>query len=304
MKRKSAIFKVSLIAIMIAILCVALSACGLFDQLASIKEVSLYVAEGLEYEEGTGYVSTLGTSFTLGMDWHNARVTSPKIQWYVSCGDVKKELPEKTRFLTYSFGREDIGKTFEFYGTADGINPADKKGIEVTPVYAQLSEPKVSSSTHDVLQNRVQQNRLSSEGLKNVTLNATWNKDCISPDYDVYVKWFVDGVAQTESGDTFTYDVSSITSDCTICVKVEIGYEYKGNTVAKSTEVVLAFVSEYSLASSVKVMPDEEDGRLKSVVADTYYLQGKRSDESSASFTTSLLPYNAYQGASCVWTVR
>lgn len=300
MKKRYAIINTTLALTIIALLCVTLTACGLFEQLATIKYVSVEVVEGLE-SSNVGYVSRIGTPFVLTLDWHNARVTNPKIEWHVSCGEQDEILSCESASLTYEFARENVGKTYEFYGNVDGKK---SHAVKVTPVYAELCKPILSSSTHDLVENRIQQNRLSSDGLKNVMLTASWNKDFISPDYDVYVKWFVDGEAQPESGDTFTYDVSSVTSDCSICVKAEIGYEYNGKTVSESTEVTLVFLSDFELARSVSIAPAAENVNLKEIIDGTYYKKLSGTSDNIVSFSSVLLPENANQSAKCVWSVR
>ena len=300
MKKRYAILNATLALTMIVLLCVALTSCGFFGQLATIKYVSLCVGEGLE-STNEGVVATVGTPFDLWLDWHNERIANPKIEWYISSGGQDEALSCTTKTLNYEFAREDVGKTYEFYGKVEGIK---SETLKIKPVYAKLCAPVISSSTHDLVQNRIQQNRLSSEGMKNVTLTASWNKDYISPDVDVYVKWFVDGAAQIESGDTFTYDVSAVKSDCTVCVKAEIGYEYNGETVSESTEVTLVFLSDYELAQSVSITPVSNDASLKKVIDGTYYKKWSGTSENVVSFESTLLPDNANQNAKCVWSVR
>lgn len=300
MKRRAAVFKVSLIAIMIAILCVALSACGLIDALKVVTDADIVAVYGLEEVSSGEYTANLGQEIKIGVDWHNKRVTSPSIEWHVVLDDDDAVVLKDKSTLTRTFTREDLGKTYSYYVVVEGNVKSEP--IKITPVEAPLSEPTISCSSHSLVDGKIQQNLLVE--LANVSLGASWNEDDISKDIDVYVKWYVDGAAAGEDK-TFTYNAATLVKgDCTVVVTVEIGYEKDGEKVSKTASVTLVFVSEYSLASSVKVMPYEEGGTLQRVVADTYYLQGESDTQKSVSFTTSLLPDSAYQGASCVWTVR
>ncbi len=301
MKRRSAVFKVSLIAIMIAILCVSLSACGLFDALKTITHADLYVIDGLEGSESDGYVAYLGQEFTLGLDWHNARVTSPDIEWFMSVGegeDTSVATGQKT--LAWTFERTDLGKTYTIYAV---VNKVKANGAKITPVEAPLSEPTITSSTHSIVDGKIQQNRL--QELSYIVLSVSWNEEDISQALEIQIKWFIDGELATENARDFSYDAKTlVTKDCNVVISVAIGYQDGDNVVTKNASVTLVFVSEYDLVSSVKIVPYEEGGKLKRVTADTYYLQGESSAENTAKFTTSLAPDSAYQGAECEWTLR
>lgn len=301
MKRRSAVFKVSLIAIMIAILCASLSACGLFDALKTITRADVYVIGGLDGNESDGYVAYLGQEFTLGLDWHNARVTSPDIEWYMSVDegeDTSVATDQKT--LAKTFKREDLGKTYTFYAVVDKVKAT---GVKITPAEAHLSAPSITSSTHSIVDGKIQQNRL--QELSYIMLSVSWNEEDISQTFEIQIKWYIDGVLTSENARDFSYDAKTlVTKDCNVVISVAIGYEDGENTVSKDASVTLVFVSEYDLVSTVKILPYEDGGKLKRVAPDTYYLQGESSAENAAKFTTSITPDSAYQGAECEWTLR
>ena len=301
MKRRTAVFKVSLIAIMIAILCVSLSACGLIDALKTITHADVYAIDGLESGENDVYTAYLGEEFTLGVKWYNARVTSPDIEWRMSADEGEEAVvatDQKTLSLTYE--RANLGKTYTIYAV---VNEIKSSSIKVTPAEAPLSQPTITSSTHSIVDGKIQQNRL--QKLSNVLLSVSWNEEDISQALGIQVKWYVDGVLSAENVRDFSYDAETlVTKDCNVVISVVIGYQNGEDTIAKDASVTLVFVSEYDLVSSVKVFPSEEGGKLKRVAPDTYYLTGESDADNTAEFTTSLSPDSAYQKAKCEWTLR
>lgn len=302
MKRKSTILKITLIIAMVALLCASLTGCGLFGQLAKVKHVDVYAESGLEGSESEGYIAKLGKAFVLSVDWHNARVTSPAIEWHVVVEDSDTELPETDKNYTYTFSRADLGKFYEYYAVVEGIKSTK---IKVTPVEADLDAPTVSSTSHTIVDGKIQQNILAEGGLQNIVLRASWNKDDIAQDLEIYVKWYVGNELKSENSDEFAFDVSGIIDDCTFVVKVEIGYENKdGTKVSKSSSVTLVFVTKYDLAQKVTVVPDEENGNLKRIADDTYYIKGISSSISTIELSSTLLPETANQNADCVWSIR
>ncbi len=301
MKRRSAVFKVSLIAIMIVILCVSLSACGLIDALKTITHASVYAIDGLESGENDVYVAYLGKEFTLGVNWYNGRVTSPDIEWRMSEDDGEEVVVatnQKTLSLTYE--RENLGKTYTIYAV---VNEVKSSSVKITPAEAPLSQPTITSSTHTVVDGKIQQNRL--QELSHIALSVSWNEEDISQALEIQIKWYVDGVLSAENARDFSYDAKTlVTQDCNVVISVVIGYQNGEDTIAKGSSVTLVFVSEYELVSSVKAFPYEEGGKLKRVAPDTYYLTGESDAENTAKFTTSLSPDGAYQNAKCEWTLR
>lgn len=301
MKRRSAIFKVSLIAIMIAILCVMLSACGLIDALKAITHADVYAIDGLESGENDVYVAYLGKEFTLGVRWYNARVTSPDIEWRMSVDEGEETtIATDQKTLSWTYKRADLGKTYTIYAV---VNKVKASSVKITPAEAPLSQPSITSSTHSVVDGKIQQNRL--QELSSIVLSVSWNEEDISQELEIQVKWYVDGVLSAENVRDFSYDAKTlVTKDCNVVISVVIGYQNGEDTIAKGASVTLVFVSEYDLVSSVKVLPYEEGGKLKRVTADTYYLTGEADAVNTAKLTTSLAPDSAYQSAKCEWTLR
>lgn len=294
---KKRILSVSLLALTIALLCVMLTACGLFNALKEIKSVEIIVGEGLE-ESADGYIATLGTTFTLSADWKNRRVVSPALSWHVRCGEEDREIGD-TKTLSFAFERDDLGNDYYFYVVVNEDVKSDE--VKITPQEAPLSAPTIVSASHTITNGQIQQNRL--EEMSNVVLSVEWNKSDISQDLQIEIAWYVDGDKQGEE-ENFVFDVSQIDNDCTIVISVEIGYTTQDGDVRKSANITLSFVSEYLLAQKVLIAPSEDGGRLQRLCADTYYWQKRTADESvSVSFDALLSPSGAKQDAKCTWTV-
>ncbi len=292
---KKKILTVSLVAVMIALLCVMLSACGLFKALREVTKADIVVESGLEEGED-GYITTIGTEFTLSVDWHNKRVVSPAIAWHIKC-EEQDETVADTKTISYTFNRSDVGHTYVFYAVVNDSITTDE--IKITPQIAPLSDPVISSSTHNITGGQIQQNR--AEEISDVSLTVSWNKDYIDEDLQIDVNWYANGTSVSQE-ETYVYVVSDITRDCTIEILVEIGYTTQDDSVTKSASITLSFVSHYEVAQSVKITPSEDGGKLQRLSEGHYYLQSD-ADDASVSFTTLLYPDKAKQDAYCTWTV-
>lgn len=294
---KKRVLSASLVALMIALLCSMLTACGLFNALKDIKSVDIVVGEELE-ESGDGYIATLGTTFTLEADWKNRRVVSPELSWHIRCGEEDKEVGD-AKTLTFAFTRDDLGNDYYFYVIANEDVKSDD--VKITPKEAELSAPIITSSSHTVTDGQIQQNNI--EGISNVSLSVDWNKSDIAQDLQIEIAWYVDGVKQGED-ENFVFDVSAIEEDCSYVVSVEIGYATIDGDVRKSASITLSFVSNYLLVQKVRIVPSEDGGKLQRVCDSTYYWQkSENEDVVSVYFDSLLYPSGARQDAKCTWTV-
>ena len=138
----------------------------------------------------------------------------------------------------------------------------------------------------------VQQNLI--DGAQNVAITAGWNADLIPDDKTISVAWYVDGAKQAETSATFTFDVSGVTDECKINVKVVLS----DGEQTSSAEITLAFVKKFALVEELTI---KADSTLSKVGQNTYYFKATADENKIKSFSTSLSPWNANGNAACEW---
>lgn len=285
------LLKVTLLTLVAILLSTSLVACGLFNSQKEIKAVDIVVISGLEKGQSEGeYIAYLGDEMLLGVNWHNKRVSSADVEWH-EIADGKDSIVEGTdKTYSRSFSKNDLDKKFEYYVVVNQSVESAKITVEVK--YTLVS-PSISANL-SVTDGIVQQNLI--DGAQNVAITASWNADLIPDDKTISVAWYVDGAKQAETDKTFTFDVSGVTDECEIEVKVVLS-DGKQTTSAKIT---LAFVKKFALVEELKI---NADPTLSEVGQNTYYFKATADGDKVKSFSTSLLPWNANGSAACEWTL-
>ena len=286
------ILKVTLLALVAILLSTSLVACGLFNSQKEIKAVDIVVTSGLEKGQNEGeYIVYLGDTMRLGVNWHNKRVSSANVEWH-EIADGKDSIAKGTSGKTYSrtFSKSDLGKKFEYYVIVNQSVESAKISVEVKYI---LTDPTISANL-PVTDGIVQQNLI--DGAQDVTLSASWNEDLIPDDKTISVAWYVDGEKQPETSAAFTFDVSGVTEECEVKVKVVLS----DGKLSTSAELTLAFVEKFALVDELTI---NADYTLLNVGQNTYYFKAASDENKVKSFSTSLLPWNANSSAACEWTL-
>ncbi len=278
--------------VLVAVMTAMLSACGLFSSLQKITSASIEVT-GLEQIEG-GYQAQRGESFELKAKWSSSFVSSPTIQWFLQIDDGnKQEIDDATsKTLIYTISDE---MTYKFSVV---VGEVESEQIVVTAVYATLNNVAISSSSHQIAQGVIQQNL---DGvLEDVTLVASWNDEHLDPDVAVDVKWFVDEVEQGNTTNTFIYDVSSVSSQKDVEVKLVVTQ----GDLSKDATLTLSFVLQYAMVDSVSISVDSLLGQpIVASIGDFTYLQlvDNSSQTTKVSLGVNVLPQNTNLSNACVW---
>ncbi len=296
---KNKLCRIIPIMILTALLCVLLSACGLSFSLNKITEASIVVADGLVDSSNGKYTAMLGEPFTLDAEWDNKRVQSASVEWHIVCGSNDKKLAEfkDEKSLTYTFeNKDDVGKAYEFYVLVEGDVKSDS--IKVAVTWGKLGEPKISSSTHTIIDGIIQQNTL--DGFSDVALAVDWDSRYAPEDVQPEVLWYFDNVKQATNGRTFVFDSSLIDGAFEGVVRVVVKCDGYADM---SAQVKLVFVHTYALVDKASVSIDDNSGFL--TVADgTYYLQGSKSSGVELALVGTISPDTANQNADCHWRIR
>ncbi len=290
---KKHVVKFALVGAMIILLSTCLVACGLFNAQKAITKIDVVVTSGLENGENGGeYVAHIGEDMVLSANWHNIRVTKADVAWHVVVDGKDVEIEGATeKNYTRSFTKDDLDKKFEFYVVANGLVKSQK--ISVTIEVAALSAPSLTANL-PIASGIIQQNIIS--GIEDVTLGVSWNRDELADDTVVSVAWFVDDEKQTTTEESFTYGVGGIADECEVTIKVEL----TDGEQTTSASVVLVFVKQYAPTDSVAIVADDT---LTEICDGTYYFKSSLNGDKTKSFSISLLPLNANQGAACEWTL-
>lgn len=288
MKRR--ISQVLIILILLLATLSLLSACNLFGNTYSIKTVDVFSTRGLTLD-GNEYVAESNKEFRLGLDWHNDRVPTPDIKWYVSKGGTHRKIEgESSKYLEYTLS-EQVGEVVEIYAevaeTKSGV-------IRIRVDSAEISVPTITSATHTIVGDVIQQ---KVGDAKDVALVAQWNEQSIDQSLPVDIAWFVDGERAECTDSNFDFHVSAIEGRCKKTVKVEITQ----GEVSKSSEVQLVFVDKCDLMSGVEISICDEDA--EHLCADTYYIYGTQTESTKLPLFANADDFsNVY--AKCEWSVR
>ncbi len=284
------LLKVTLLTLVAILLSTSLVACGLFNSQKEIKTADVVAVSGLEKGKTEGeYIVYLGDTMRLGVDWHNKRISSAEVEWH-EIVNGKDSIVEGTDGKTYSrgFSKSDLNKKFEYYVVVN--QSVESAKITVTVKYT-LKNPTVSANL-PMTDGVVQQNLI--DGAQNVAITARWNADLIPDDKTISVAWYVDGAKQAETSATFTFDVSGVTDECKINVKVVLS----DGEQTSSAEITLAFVKKFALVEELTI---KADSTLSKVGQNTYYFKATADENKIKSFSTSLSPWNANGNAACEW---
>ncbi len=286
------LLKVTLLTLVAILLSTSLVACGLFNSQKEIKTADVVAVSGLEKGKTEGeYIVYLGDTMRLGVDWHNKRISSAEVEWH-EIVNGKDSIVEGTDGKTYSrgFSKSDLNKKFEYYVVVN--QSVESAKITVTVKYT-LKNPTLSANL-PMTDGVVQQNLI--DGAQNVAITAGWNADLIPDDKTISVAWYVDGAKQAETSATFTFDVSGVTDECKINVKVVLS----DGEQTSSAEITLAFVKKFALVEELTI---KADSTLSKVGQNTYYFKATADENKIKSFSTSLSPWNANGNAACEWTM-
>lgn len=286
------LLKVTLLTLVAILLSTSLVACGLFNSQKEIKTADVVAVSGLEKGKTEGeYIVYLGDTMRLGVDWHNKRISSAEVEWH-EIVNGKDSIVEGTDGKTYSrgFSKSDLNKKFEYYVVVN--QSVESAKITVTVKYT-LKNPTLSANL-PMTDGVVQQNLI--DGARNVAITARWNADLIPDDKTISVAWYVDGAKQAETSATFTFDVSGVTDECKINVKVVLS----DGEQTSSAEITLAFVKKFALVEELTI---KADSTLLKVGQNTYYFKATADENKIKSFSTSLSPWNANGNAACEWTM-
>lgn len=286
------LLKVTLLTLVAILLSTSLVACGLFNSQKEIKTADVVAVSGLEKGKTEGeYIVYLGDTMRLGVDWHNKRISSAEVEWH-EIVNGKDSIVEGTNGKTYSrgFSKSDLNKKFEYYVVVN--QSVESAKITVTVKYT-LKNPTLSANL-PMSDGVVQQNLI--DGAQNVAITARWNADLIPDDKTISVAWYVDGAKQAETSATFTFDVSGVTDECKINVKVVLS----DGEQTSSAEITLAFVKKFALVEELTI---KADSTLSKVGQNTYYFKATADENKIKSFSTSLSPWNANGNAACEWTM-
>lgn len=284
------LLKVTLLTLVAILLSTSLVACGLFNSQKEIKTADVVAVSGLEKGKTEGeYIVYLGDTMRLGVDWHNKRISSAEVEWH-EIVNGKDSIVEGTDGKTYSrgFSKSDLNKKFEYYVVVN--QSVESAKITVTVKYT-LKNPTLSANL-PMTDGVVQQNLI--DGAQNVAITARWNADLIPDDKTISVAWYVDGAKQAETSATFTFDVSGVTDECKINVKVVLS----DGEQTSSAEITLAFVKKFALVEELTI---KADSTLSKVGQNTYYFKATADENKIKSFSTSLSPWNANGNAACEW---
>lgn len=286
------LLKVTLLTLVAILLSTSLVACGLFNSQKEIKTADVVAVSGLEKgKTESEYIVYLGDTMRLGVDWHNKRISSAEVEWH-EIVNGKDSIVEGTDGKTYSrgFSKSDLNKKFEYYVVVN--QSVESAKITVTVKYT-LKNPTLSANL-PMTDGVVQQNLI--DGAQNVAITARWNADLIPDDKTISVAWYVDGAKQAETSATFTFDVSGVTDECKINVKVVLS----DGEQTSSAEITLAFVKKFALVEELTI---KADSTLSKVGQNTYYFKATADENKIKSFSTSLSPWNANGNAACEWTM-
>ncbi len=286
------LLKVTLLTLVAILLSTSLVACGLFNSQKEIKTADVVAVSGLEKGKTEGeYIVYLGDTMRLGVDWHNKRISSAEVEWH-EIVNGEDSIVEGTDGKTYSrgFSKSDLNKKFEYYVVVN--QSVESAKITVTVKYT-LKNPTLSANL-PMTDGVVQQNLI--DGAQNVAITARWNADLIPDDKTISVAWYVDGAKQAETSATFTFDVSGVTDECKINVKVVLS----DGEQTSSAEITLAFVKKFALVEELTI---KADSTLSKVGQNTYYFKATADENKIKSFSTSLSPWNANGNAACEWTM-
>lgn len=286
------LLKVTLLTLVAILLSTSLVACGLFNSQKEIKTADVVAVSGLEKGKTEGeYIVYLGDTMRLGVDWHNKRISSAEVEWH-EIVNGKDSIVEGTDGKTYSrgFSKSDLNKKFEYYVV---VNQSVESAKITVRVKYTLKNPTLSANL-PMTDGVVQQNLI--DGAQNVAITARWNADLIPDDKTISVAWYVDGAKQAETSATFTFDVSGVTDECKINVKVVLS----DGEQTSSAEITLAFVKKFALVEELTI---KADSTLSKVGQNTYYFKATADDNKIKSFSTSLSPWNANGNAACEWTM-
>lgn len=237
------------------------------------------------------YIVYLGDVMRLGVDWHNNRVSSAEVEWHEIVNGKDSVVKGTNKTYSRSFSKSDLDKKFEYYVVVNQSVKSKKITVRVKYV---LQNPTISANL-PVVDGVVQQNLI--DGAQDVAITASWNKELIPDDKTISVVWYVDGAKQSETSATFTFDVSGVTDECEIEVKVVLS----DGEQTSSAEITLAFVKKFALLEEVKI---NADSTLLKVGPNTYYFTATAEEDKTKSFSTSLLPWNANGNAACAWTLE
>lgn len=286
--------KILLIAVVIALACALVTSCNLFGGSYEITKADVSVVQGLEENSENGtYEAQLGKSFKLSIDWHNTRVLSPKIEWYVKVGDSEEKIEgATTKILDYRL-TERTSDEYEIYAVVSG--KVKTNAIRITVVNAALEKPSITSASHEIVGGVIQQSLAEAS---DVTLVASWNDEYIDQSLQVSVKWFVDGQETDCANPTFVFGINTVTTAQSYEVSVVIGAD---GVDSQTSAVTLVFVNDFVLVDSVEIAMQDN---ASEVCEQTYYLYGLTTQTLSISLCAKAMPLESDMSKACVWTVR
>lgn len=295
------VFRPVLILVLMTVLVISLTACGLFQDMNKIKSVSIEQISSWTDENSDGiYEAELGKYITLEVKWDNTKIKTPPIKWYIQeDGREKKEVEGATeKELKYKLTKR--GDTvYTFSASAGDIE--SKNTFRFVVVDAKLDAPTISCTNPGLTlaQGVIQQNLMDT--VEDVNLKADSNFDDIAEDIRdmIEITWKVNGEVQIgATTNEFTYDVSGITDECQVTVTCELNYD--GLEAPKSTSIVLDFIKNYKMVQSVSVVSSA--AKIEGTKS-AYLVEGTNAEPGSITISAEVTPLTGTNLASpCTWT--
>ena len=300
MKNKTV--KTLLLILMIAILASTLSACQIFDSLfedlkpttPTVDSVEIIPENGLQQGENGGYIAVVGSEFTLSAKVNEDAPEQIAYKWYLSENGQKTQVGDK-KILDYTFYTY-AENTYEFSVVANGVESSNK--ISVTLVYSEkLVDTGIVSTTHNIIDGAVQE---FVDGVEEISLSATWNKDALPEDAEVSVAWTIGENPEVVSTDLeFVYTPTAVVDT----YEIHLTLTYKDNSVKHTLKVVV--IEGYSAVESATLILEEGATPFGTGI-ETQYLQlvnSEHRDQITVSLSTAPAGETDYN-APVTWIVR
>ncbi len=263
-------------------------ACNFFND--GIKEADISPDENLVLNEDDGiYEAQLNKKFTISVDWHNKTII-PGVVWHIVSGD-RDDIVEGGKLLEYTF-KERTDEIFVFYAIVDGEVKTNELSVRV--VNAHLSNPVISSNSHDIHNGVIQQKYRDKT---DVNLSVDWNEEDIDPSLTVNVSWKIGGV-EVGNETSYEYSVANVSEGDSVEIFV---YIWADDAQKLNSSVTLVFVSSYDPVESVTIAPIDN---MTKMCDGTYYVCSPSPSTVKVRLGASAMPLSSNLEASCEWRVR
>lgn len=279
--------KILIVLLLLTAICCLMTACGLFND--GVKKADISPDENLVLNDDGIYDAQLNKKFTITVDWHNKTII-PGVVWHIIVGD-RERIVKGGKILEYTIEErtEDI---FTFYAVVD--DEVKTNELRVRVVNAQLSEPAISSSSHEIHNGIIQQKY----GEKtDVNLKVGWNDEDIDQSLTVNVSWKING-AEVCDQQEYTYSVANAKEGESVVIAV---YIWVDDAEKLCSFVTLIFVSSYDPVDNITISPlDDEATKL---CDGTYFVCSASSSSVSVRIGASAMPMTSNLDSPCEWNI-